>query len=464
MRKLKITLLILTPIFIANSLFGISIEEAQKIAQQNNKNYLATKANIEQAKWYELNSLTSFLPKFSLNETAVRLDDNTFNMANQFSASPYYIPLIDDQGNPAPFPLPLSAMSGSIYKTTYTSQLTIQQPIFNGGKIIIGYQIAKLAKKQAILMSLSGKNNLDYSVAETYLNILKMNDVLKISEKSLASSQAQLKKVTEKFDVGVAKKSDVLQWQVKVENDKIAIEEIKNSISILKTLWKNLLSLKDNSTLPLPEEINLTQYDSEINNYISLSESEKNNKLLDILAKTENYNPDLKNLKITKKMAKKGYDVAVGNFLPSFNLQYSRQYESDDKLDFDGTTNWNIAAVATFPIFQSGANLTNLKRSKYEFNKTKLQLDDAKEKILMGAENSLYNLITNAKKVNGSKFAFENAKENHKIINDLYEQGMVTNTELLDAEVMLFGGEMSLTSAYYDYILAKYNLDKFIKE
>jgi hypothetical protein len=29
---------------------------------------------------------------------------------------------------------------------------------------------------------------------------------------------------------------------------------------------------------------------------------------------------------------------------------------------------------------------------------------------------------------------------------------------------MLFGGEMSLTSAYYDYILAKYNLDKFIKE
>ena len=229
-------------------------------------------------------------------------------------------------------------------------------------------------------------------------------------------------------------------------------------------MWKNLLSIKDNAILPLPEGIILIQYDNEINNYASLSESEKNRKLLDILAKAEHYNPDLKNLRITEKMAKKGHQIAKGNFLPSLNLQYSRQFESDDKLDFDGITKWNVAAIASFPIFQSGANFTNLKKSKYEFKKTKLQLEDAKEKILMGAENSFYNIITNAKKVNGSKLALENSKENHKIINDLYKQNMVTNTELLDAEVMLFAGEMNLAVAYYDYILAKYELYKFIKK
>ena len=146
---MKKTILLLLIILVCNSLFAINLDEAKKMAEENNKYFLSQKANLNQAKWYELNSLTNLLPKFSLNETVVRSDDNTYNMANQFSASPYYIPLVDDQGNPAPFPLPLSAMSGSIYKTTYTSQLTIQQPIFNGGKILIGYQIAKLAKKQA---------------------------------------------------------------------------------------------------------------------------------------------------------------------------------------------------------------------------------------------------------------------------------------------------------------------------
>ncbi|MCD6102026.1 MAG: TolC family protein, partial [Candidatus Cloacimonetes bacterium] len=182
------------------------------------------------------------------------------------------------------------------------------------------------------------------------------------------------------------------------------------------------------------------------------------------LTQAERTNPDIKSLEIVKKISKKGYLIAKGNFLPSINLQFQKQFESDDKLDFDGEDSWNLVAVASFPVFQSGANLTNLKRSKYEYLKTKLQMDDAKDKILMGTKNSFYNLVTKAKKVNSAKVAFENAKENHKILNDLYEQGMVTNTELLDAEIILFGGEMNLTSAYYDYILAKYNLDKFVGE
>ncbi|MCK4359525.1 MAG: TolC family protein [Candidatus Cloacimonetes bacterium] len=456
----KITLILLL-IFVNTSLLAISLEEAQKIARQNNKNFLATKANINQAKWNELNALTNFFPKFSLDETVLRLDDNTYNMANKT----IYIPVLDAFGNSTGDQIPFSsgALSSGMYKTNYTTSLTIQQPIFNGGKIFLGYQISKLAKEQAILMSLSGKNNLDYSVAETYLNILKMNDVLEISEKSLASSQAQLKKVSQKFDLGMSKKSDKLQWQVKVENDKITLEEIKNSISVLKTVWKNLLSIKDDK-LPLPEEIVLIQYNNEIDKYASLSDSEKDNKLLDILTKTKNFNPGLKNLKITEMIAKKGHQIAKGNFLPSFNLQYSRQFESDDKLDFDGETNWTIAAVASFPIFQSGANYTNLQKSKYELNKVKFQLDDAREKILMGAENSFYNLVTKSKKVVGNNLALKNAKENHKIVNNLYEQGMVTNSELLDAEIMLFAGEMNLAVAYYDYILAKYNLDKFMKK
>jgi len=49
------------------------------------------------------------------------------------------------------------------------------------------------------------------------------------------------------------------------------------------------------------------------------------------------------------------------------------------------------------------------------------------------------------------------------IINDLFKQGLVTNTELLDAEAMLFGSEMQLVASYYDFILFKYEMKKYIK-
>ena len=70
-------------------------------------------------------------------------------------------------------------------------------------------------------------------------------------------------------------------------------------------------------------------------------------------------------------------------------------------------------------------------------------------------------MITNAKIINDNEIALELSKENHKIINQLYEQGMVTNSELLDAETMLFSSEMNLISAYYDFVLSKFEMKKY---
>lgn len=447
-------------IFICLNIYAITLEDAQEIAKKNNKNFLSQKANVEQAKWNEYNAFTNFLPNFSLDERIVRIDDDTYNL----SAETFEIPVFDI--NPPSQIIGTLQMSSSamfpngIFQTTYTTTLNVTQPIFNGGKTILGYQIAKLSKNQADLNLQNEGKNLEYQVANVYFNLLKMDEILKLSEKSLKSSKAQLRKVSEKFDVGIAKKSDVLQWKVKVENDRNTLAEMKNNLLILETIWKNLLSL-DSENISFPEKISLSKYNIEIKKYSRFSETEKETELQKILYQTEKYNPNLKNLAITEEIAKKGYQIAKGNFLPSINLQYSRQFESDDEFDFEGTKNWTVTAIASFPIFQSGANFTNLKRSKYQFRKTKLQLGDTKEQILLGAENSFYGLLNKSQKVISNKLSLENAKENHKIINDLFEQGIVTNTELLDAEILLFSTKINLTTAYYDYILAKYELEKF---
>ena len=93
--------------------------------------------------------------------------------------------------------------------------------------------------------------------------------------------------------------------------------------------------------------------------------------------------------------------------------------------------------------------------------KTKKQTEYARDNYLIAAENVFNRLITNARIIQDNKIALEFAKENHKIINQLYEQGMVTNSELLDAEIMLFSSEMNLISSYYDYVLTKFEMKKY---
>jgi len=253
----------------------------------------------------------------------------------------------------------------------------------------------------------------------------------------------------------------VLQWEVKVENDKITLEELKNGLSVLKTYWFNILGLASLSESAMPDRIDLSSYDYEITLLHSISEVTKFDTLSYVLSVVKAENPDLKSLALSEKIAKTAHKLAISNFLPSLNLQYTRTFDQDNKLNFDGADTWNIAAVFSVPIFHFGTNITNLKKSTYGYKSTQLQLEDAREKILMAAENSVYNLITKAKRVMSGKLAYENAKENYSIVNDLFDQGMVTNTELMDAEIMLFGSELNQQISYYDFVLAKYTLEKY---
>jgi outer membrane protein TolC len=93
--------------------------------------------------------------------------------------------------------------------------------------------------------------------------------------------------------------------------------------------------------------------------------------------------------------------------------------------------------------------------------KTKKQTEYAHENYLIAAENVFNKMITNARVVKDNKIALDYARENHKIINELYQQGMVTNSELLDAEIMMFASEMNLISSYYDYVLTKFEIKKY---
>jgi outer membrane protein TolC len=437
----------------------ITLEESISLAKENNKEINSERNALNSSEWSQKNALTNFLPKISFNSTMIRIDNKIYDTATEIMS----IPVMDSTGAViGTMPFSMSAMGTGFYKTSFQKNLTIKQPVFNGGKVILGYQLSKLAKEQAIYSVQNKENDITYQVASTYFNILKIQDLMKMMEKSLGSSKSHLQKVQDNYEVGTAKKSDVLQWQVKLQNDETALNEVKNNLKILLTLWKNLLGTDERNINP--SEINVTNYDAEIKKYSTMDDEQIENVIIKLLEKTKQNNPILRSLSTTDKMMKKQLKMAKGNFLPSLNLQFTYEIENDDTPNFSGDDNWNFVVAFSLPIFSGGANYTNLEKTKYDVRKTNLMLESTKENILIGAKNAYYNLVTKAQTVENNKSSLKFAKENHKLINNLFEQGMITNSELLDADIMLFASEMNLVSAYYDYLIATYEIKKFINE
>ncbi len=454
MRKLLLLMLIL---ILFSTLFAVEIDldESIKFARENNKEIQAEKYSLKSAKWGKLDAFSNFLPRVSFNSAIVRIDDETYDGALQV----FQIPVLDPIGMPTGNFIPFSAaaMGTGIYKTSYTNNITVQQPIFNGGKIILGYQLTSLAKQQAEIALENKELDISYAVASTYFSYLKLKDIQKLTQKSLSSSISHLEKVEKNFEVGAAKKSDILQWKVKLNNNKTSNFEIENGLNEILSFWKNLIGVAEN----IPSEIQLTKYDTEIDDYASMESNEIKVVKQEFLKKVEIASPTLNSIDLANKMMKKNYWMTKGNFLPSFNLQFDYQIESDDEFDFSGDDNWNLVAVVSVPLFTSGSSFSKVKQAKYELLKTKKQREYAKDNYLIAAENIFNKLITKARIVKDNKVALEFAKENHKIINELFEQGMITNSELLDAETMLFGSEMNLISSYYDYVLTKFEMKKY---
>ncbi len=456
MKILSVIILLYFSMILLNS---ITLEDSIELAGQQNKEMLAERSALQIADWNKKNALTNFLPKASFNSTLVRIDDETYDQAKEI----YQLPVLGSNGFPTGdfVPFSMGALSGGFYKTTYTNDITVRQPIFNGGKVILGYQLAGLAKQQAELAVINKEKDLAFAVASTYFNLLKLQDLEKLTQKSLASALAHLANVQKKYEVGTVRKSDLLQWQVKQKNDETALRQIENSIGELVGFWKNLLGTDETN---LPDKIDLEKFDQEISSYAAMDDLQKDREKREFLAGVEKTSPTLQSLDLIKRMMKKNYDLNKGNFLPSLNLQFTYQIESDDKFDFDGEDNWSLAAVFSVPIFHSGANFTNLKKAKYEKKKTAYEAAWARDNYLIAARNSMNKLLLNAKIVEDERAALEYAAENHRIITDLFEQGLVTNSELLDAQTMLFSSEMNLTAAYYDFILAKYEIEKYIRQ
>jgi len=442
MRKL---LLLMLTLLLFSTLFAVEIDldESIKLARENNKQIQAEKYSLKSAKWGKFDAFSNFLPRVSFNSAIVRIDDDSYEMAN----APFQIP-----GTgivfPAMFPM---------YKTSYTNNITVQQPIFNGGKIILGYQLANLAKQQVEIALESKELDTSYAVASTYFGYLKLKDIQKLNQKSLSSSISHLEKVEKNFEVGTAKKSDVLQWKVKRNNDKTSNFEIENGLNEILSFWKNLIGVEES----IPTEIQLEKYDAEIDDFATMEPNDIKVAKQDFLKKIKITSPTLNSIDLANKMMKKNYWMTKGNFLPSLNLQFDYQIESDDEFDFSGDDNWNLVAAISVPLFTSGSNFSKVKQAKYELLKTNKQTEYARDNYMIGAENVFNKLITNARIIQDNKVTLEFAKENHKLINQLFEQGMVTNSELLDAEIMLFSSEMNLISSYYDYVLTKFEMKKY---
>ena len=430
----------------------LSLQECRDLAVKNNKELRIAEEKIRMADYEKKAALTKYFPQISANGAYMwnQKDLNLLDMG-QLSSS-----LASSLGGLAQLPV-VQQTVGAIndlqhldIQNVWVGNVALVQPVFMGGKIVTYNQITAYAKELAMSMNDQKLQDLLYKTDETYWQVVSL-----VNKKKLADAYVELLRKTDEdmaalITEGVATQADGLSVKVKLNEAEMAQTKVNNGLALSRMLLAQLCGLPLTDTLTLADE--------QLDNF----PVEERTTSVDVNQAFMNRN-ELKSLDLASKIYKKKERIVLADLLPT--VAFSANYFVTNPNLFNGYKNdfagmFNLGVIVRVPItaWWEGSYKRNAARAETRIRQ--LEWEDAREKIELQVNQSVYKVNEASKKLAASNRNMENAEENLRSANLGFEEGVIPALNLMAAQTAWFSARSTLIDAQIDMKLTQVYLNK----
>lgn len=298
------------------------------------------------------------------------------------------------------------------------------------------------------------ENNLKEAVKKAYYAVLIAEEQKRITEETSERLDQLTAEMTRMYQSGFTEQLDIDKIEVTRNNTVAAINQLANAINISKSLLKNTLGL------PIRDEISLTEKLEPLDLEAIL------------LAKTENFDYDIRNeitlLKTAKRLQELDLKRQESAVLPSVAAFYSFDRAGQRNPDFaaPGESPWFwyntglLGISVQQPIFSGFQFKHRVSQAKLKLEKVDNNLSQVKRLIDMeqnvarnSLQNALLNLNVQERNTTLAAEVYENTKRK-------YEAGLGSSLELIQADSALQQAQGGYFQALYDCYIARIAMEK----
>ncbi|MGM0471226.1 MAG: TolC family protein [Bacillota bacterium] len=279
------------------------------------------------------------------------------------------------------------------------------------------------------------KRELAYQITENYYQALQAERLVKVNRESLAQVEKHLEDARTRFEAGAAVKNDVLQTEVRKNEVEQELLEAENNLDLTYERLKNLLELDYQTELELTTESN--QLELEITPQSAFE-----------FARTER--ADLRGVQQELDLAQQELKLAQADDAPALSLFGSVEKSGADFVP-DGSPNWQTGVNLSWSLYDGGHNQALVQEAESNFNAAQSALDTLLEEIRLEVKESYLNLELSAKQRSTAQERVESAAENLRLARLRYQEGVGTNTEVIDAQVALTEAKENYQQQQYKY-------------
>jgi len=164
---------------------------------------------------------------------------------------------------------------------------------------------------------------------------------------------------------------------------------------------------------------------------------------------------DLKSYDMQTQMAEQQVKYARGAFWPNVGL--FAIYNGADQNPSTATLNREsvLAGVSlTFPFFEGGLRIAELKEAKAKERQARLAYNDLKKNVDIELRGDYLDLETQKGALKFLEDQLVFAEDNYNAVLRQYENGLATSLDVMDANALLLSSERNVAEALYGYQLA----------
>ena len=419
--KSIIFLFILTVLSI-NHAHAVTLKEALNQAFLNNTELTAARENLKISK-EELNiSRANYLP--SLSVSGSRSTEKTDKLTNT------------DGSNASINDVETESKSFKVEQTLIDFGRGAD---YKKNKIGIDIAEAKLLKKEQEIL---------YKAIEAYSGLVLANKKLTINQRNINLLERQVETDSIRLERGQISISDLAQSQSSLAGAQAKYIQAKNDLTTFQLNYENIIG-KNSDFNNL--EISLKSI-ADIPKSLSASIN---------LSKTNS--PDLIIAELEFKQSTKDVQIAKSDLAPSADLSFERTYSDNLSATVDEREKDILKATVTWPFFSGGKNLAKLKKNKSLKTRKELLYKNTKTSNETNVASAWANLQSSESFLNSVRSQVKSAEIAYEGITADYERGSGRTTlEVIQSNTLLLNSQLSLASSERNYLLAKYNLLKFI--
>ena len=303
--------------------------------------------------------------------------------------------------------------------------VTVQQPVFVGGKILYSNKMATLGEDLARSKYEQEEARVVLDVEQAYWQIVSIAGKKRLSESYADLLRTLESDVNASVKAGVMTESDALQIKVKANEADMLRTKATNGLALAKMLLCQKIGL------PLDSDISLAD---EYLDMVPLPECPLDKSLDDIYTDR----PETRSLELASRIYDAKAKVIRADGLPKVVL--TANWLVSNPNPFNGIQNtWNGGMLSTgvmvnIPLFHGLENTNKYRKARAEASLYRSRLEDAKEKIELQVTRERKAYGEALEKLSMAQSNLDSAEENLRTATIGFEAGVISTSTVLSAQ------------------------------